>query len=181
MMEKNYGQKDKLNSIFYQIRWLLFITKPFDVNIGKVGKLRQEMPTTNSESLCSCIKKLILKEKHCKFEFCKIIVSDKPPCIDNLDGMLLRMVADSIATPICLIFNLSQEESICPQAWREAKVIPLPKSGKAVFTGSNSRPISLLPALSKLLERIVFDQCRVFGYAGLSDMTCYSIKSFLCN
>ena len=43
------------------------------------------------------------------------------------------MVADSIANPICHIFNLSLEESLCPQARREAKVIPLPKSGEAVL------------------------------------------------
>ena len=91
-----------------------------------------------------------------------IIVNDKPPRIDNLDGKLLRMVADSIATPICHIFNLSLEEGLCPQAWREAKAIPLPKSGKVAFTGSNSRPISLLPALSKLLEKIVFDQMQCY-------------------
>jgi hypothetical protein len=81
------------------------------------------------------------------------INNDKPPGIDNLDGKLLRTVADSIATPICNIFNLSVEESLCPQAWREAKVISLPKSGKSALTGSNSRPISLLPALSKLLKK----------------------------
>ena len=33
-----------------------------------------------------------------------------------------------------------------------------PKNSKAPFTVSNSQPISLLPTLSKLLERIVFDQ-----------------------
>ena len=80
-----------------------------------------------------------MNEKHWKFEFCKVSVgeveklllsinNDKPPGIDNLDGKLLRMVADSIATPICHIFNLSLEESLCPQAWREAKVILLPRS-----------------------------------------------------
>ena len=62
-----------------------------------------------------------------------MINNDKPPGIDNLDGKLLRTVADSIATPV--IFNLSLEESLCPQAWREVKVIPLPKSGKVAFTG----------------------------------------------
>uniref|UniRef100_A0AAZ3PQS2 Uncharacterized protein n=1 Tax=Oncorhynchus tshawytscha TaxID=74940 RepID=A0AAZ3PQS2_ONCTS len=62
--------------------------------------------------------------------------------IDNLEGKLLRMVSDSIATPICHIFNLSLEESLCPQAWREAKVIQLLKSGKAAFSVSNSRPTS---------------------------------------
>ena len=57
-----------------------------------------------------------MKEKHCKFEFCKVSVgevenvlllisNDKPPGIDNLDGKLLKMVADSKATPICHIFS----------------------------------------------------------------------------
>ena len=63
------------------------------------------------------------------------------------------MVADSVATPICHIFNLSLEEHICPQAWREAIVIPLPKSGNEAFPGSKSRPICLLAALIKLLEK----------------------------
>ena len=126
----------------------LFITKPFDVanyfNDHFIGKRRQEMPTTNSEPSYLCIKKLITKEKHCKFEFCKVSVgevgkwllsidNDKPPGIDNIDGKLLRMVADSIATHICHIFNMSLEESLCLQGWREAKIIPLPKSGKEVL------------------------------------------------
>ena len=84
-----------------------------------------------------------MKKKHCKIEFWLILFyqsinNDKPPGIDNLDGKLLRMVADSLATPIRHIFNLSLEEILCPQAWREAKVIPLPKSGKVAFTSSNS-------------------------------------------
>ena len=79
-------------------------------------------------------KKLIMKEKHCNFEFCTVSVgevvklllsinNDKPLGIDNLDGKLLRMVADTIAPPICHIFNLSLEESLCPQTWRQARVI----------------------------------------------------------
>ena len=46
--------------------------------------------------------------------FMLFINDDKPHDIDNLEGKLLRMVADSIATPICQIFNLSLEESLCP-------------------------------------------------------------------
>ena len=58
-------------------------------------------------------------------------------------GKLLRMVTDSIATPICQIFNLSLVESLCPQAWREAKVIPVPKkNGKTAFTGSKNCQLS---------------------------------------
>ena len=90
------------------------------------------------------------------------INNDQPPGIDNLDGKLLRMVADSVDTHVCHIFNLRLEESLCPQAWREAKVILLPKSGKAAFIGFISRPISLLTALSKMLEKNVFDQIQCY-------------------
>jgi hypothetical protein len=70
------------------------------------------------------------------------INNDKSLVSDNVDGKL-RIIAADIAIPICLVFNLSLLESVCPQAWREAKVIPLPKNSKAPFTGLNSRPISL--------------------------------------
>ena len=86
------------------------------------------------------------------------INNDKPPGVDNHDGKLFRMVADCIATPICYIFNQSLKEYVCPQAWKESKVIPLPKNSKAPFAASKSHPISFLSVLSKLMERIVFDQ-----------------------
>ena len=76
-----------------------------------ITSLVEEMPRTNT---VGAVEKWLLS-----------INNDKSPGFDNLDGMLLRMVADSIATPICHIFNLSREESLCPQAWREVKVIPL--------------------------------------------------------
>ena len=38
--------------------------------------------------------------------------------------------------PSCHIFNFSLKKCLCPQAWREAKVIPPPKSGKPAFTDS---------------------------------------------
>ena len=57
------GRKTNSNPSFIKSDGL-FITKPFDVGnylndyfIGKVGELRQEMPTTNSEQLYSCVTK----------------------------------------------------------------------------------------------------------------------------
>ena len=55
----------------------LFITKPFDVaNFIDylICKIRQEMPTMNSEPSYSRTQKEIMKEKHCKLEFCKVSV-----------------------------------------------------------------------------------------------------------
>jgi hypothetical protein len=67
----------------------LFITKPFDVAkfffyyyfFGKVGKLKQDMPTMNSVASYSCIIKIIIiiiimEEKKRKFEFCKVSVGE---------------------------------------------------------------------------------------------------------
>jgi hypothetical protein len=62
----------------------------------------------------------------------------QPPDTDNLDGKLLKLVAEYTATPVCNILNLSREDGVCPQAWREAKVIPLRKNSKAPFNGLNS-------------------------------------------
>ena len=53
------------------------------------------------------------------------------PSNDKLDRKLLRIIADDIDTPICHIFNLSLLESVCTQARRAAKVIPLPTNSKA--------------------------------------------------
>lgn len=54
--------------------------------------------------------------------------------------------------------NLSLLQGIFPEKWKEAKIIPLPKNKRATFTGQNSRPISLLPLLSKVMEKIAFEQ-----------------------
>ena len=84
-------------------------------------------------------------------------------------GSIVRIVADHIATPICYIFNLSLESNMCPQIWKEAKVIPLPKNTCVAFTGFNSQPISLLPVISKMLEKCVFNQ--ILCYFSLNNLS----------
>lgn len=44
---------------------------------------------------------------------------------------------------------------MCPEIWKKTKMIPLLKDSKSALTGPNSRPISLLPVLSKLLEKML--------------------------
>ncbi len=52
------------------------------------------------------------------------------------------------------ILNLSLQSGKFISEWKHAKVQPLFKSGPAMET-NNYRPISILPILSKLLERFV--------------------------
>ena len=44
-----------------------------------------------------------------------------------------------------------------PDSWKEARVTPILKSGKA-DDRSNYRPISVLPVVSRLFEKLIYDQ-----------------------
>ena len=40
-------------------------------------------------------------------------------------------------------------KGVYPATWKEGKILPLPKDGRLALTGQNSRPITILPVLSK--------------------------------
>ena len=139
---------------------------------NKVEKLRNEMCQTNNMQSQTLIRDQIMRGKKCTFEFTKVNVSyveklllnckDKPSGVDNMDVRLLKLVANLIATPVCHMLNLSFEKCVFPQAWKIAKIVPLPKNATVPFSGPNSRPISLLPAMSKIMEKIAFEQIQCY-------------------
>ena len=55
------------------------------------------------------------------------------------------------------MFNKSLGTASFPDSWKTARVTPIFKDGKK-DEKSNYRPISILPVVSKLFERIVFNQ-----------------------
>ena len=67
---------------------------------------------------------------------------------------MLKDAATIITKPLAYIINLSLQSGSVPIEWKAAKIIPLFKSGSMVEL-DNYRPISILPVLSKILERIV--------------------------
>ena len=76
---------------------------------------------------------------------------------DNFPPGLLKDAASVIANPLTFIINLSLRSGTVPADWKEAKVLPLFKSGSSAEI-DNYRPISLLPILSKILEKLVYNQ-----------------------
>ena len=80
---------------------------------------------------------------------------------DDLPAKLLKMAAHSIVEPITHIINLSLVTGIFPCAWKNARISPIYKGGDATDPG-NYRPISILPVMSKIIERAVFDQMYPF-------------------
>ncbi len=67
---------------------------------------------------------------------------------------MIRGTATTIAHAITSIFNRSLLESRVPERWKISNITPIPKAGD-LSSPLNYRPISILPLISKALERIV--------------------------
>ena len=86
----------------------------------------------------------------------------KPSCgYDGISTKLLKTCRLEICKPLTLIINQMLTTSIFPDDLKVAKVIPLFKKGKKEIL-DNYRPISLLPSLSKIFERVIFNQIHAY-------------------
>ena len=81
--------------------------------------------------------------------------------IGNLSGKCLKGGAEILVKPLIEICNLSITSRTFPNACKVAKFRPIFKKGKKTDP-SNYRPISLLPLISKVLERVIHDQTNAF-------------------
>ena len=86
---------------------------------------------------------------------------DKAAGIDCLTGRFLKDGAVILSEPITQICNLSVKISVVPEKFKIAKLKPLFKKGSSTDP-KNYRPISLLPLISKVLEKIIHDQTQSF-------------------
>ena len=80
---------------------------------------------------------------------------------DGISSKLLKDIIPSIVTPLVHIFNRSLATGVVPSHLKVAKVIPVFKSGDK-FSFNNYRPISILPAISKILEKLVYKRIHDF-------------------
>ena len=71
--------------------------------------------------------------------------------------VLMKNAKSAISDSLTHIFNQAIAHSSFPDEWKTARVLPLYKSGQRNVPG-NYRPISILPSISKIMEKILFDQ-----------------------
>ena len=140
----------------------------FFVNIA--SKLKEPILSTNHDKLQEFCQErlpagtkfnipLIHREKVLKFLTNTDI--SKATGTDMIGPRLLKLAAPFIADEICFICNHSITSSVFPSKWKEAKVAPLHKGGPHEEL-NNYRPISVLPILSKVLEKHVHDSLSNF-------------------
>lgn len=72
--------------------------------------------------------------------------------MDCIHPKLLRIILPILLPFITYMFNTILTKSVFPDAWKKAKIVPLPKSN------NDFRPISILPLLSKVMENLIYKQ-----------------------
>ena len=83
--------------------------------------------------------------------------SNKATGVDKISSEIIKIAAPAISDSLTYIFNQAITLSFFPHEWKTARVIPLYKNGQRNLPG-NYRPISVLPVISKIMERILYDQ-----------------------
>ena len=84
--------------------------------------------------------------------------NSKSSGLDNLDTYILKLTKKAIVPSVCHILNLSLLMNRFPTKWKIAKVVPLYKGKGCKLDPKNYRPVAILPILSKVLERAMFQQ-----------------------
>lgn len=76
---------------------------------------------------------------------------------DKLPGIFLLNCADSLYSPIAMLFKRSLAEGLVPKVWKSAFITPVHKKGDKNQV-DHYRPISKLCIIAKIFEKIVYDQ-----------------------
>ena len=79
----------------------------------------------------------------------------KAPGLDGIPGIVYKQTVDILSPLLTKIFNKLFEKGEFPATWSKAKVIFIKKPNKPSTDPSAHRPISLLPIVGKLYEKVI--------------------------
>ena len=94
-------------------------------------------------------------------EICRSLKNTNSIGFDDISCTVLKQISYAIVKPLVHIFNASFSLGIFPSKLKIAKIIPVyKKDDKHLF--QNYRPISILPNISKLIEKCAFNRLYSF-------------------
>ena len=125
-------------------------SKPIDFYLNKILRV------TNSVFLTPCTSSEI-----------KTLIAALPNKASSGYNSLLRELGDSILNPLTTLFNMSLEFGQFPKDMKISDITPLFKNGSRQLL-TNYRPISLLPTISKLLEKIMYS--RIYKFMNMNNL-----------
>lgn len=111
---------------------------------------------------------LLEEEEHIKLVTPREVVSEikrnisprKSPGYDLISGEILRNLPKKATVKLTTIINAALRLKYVPDLWKIAEVIMIAKPGKPPHETSSYRPISLLPIISKLFEKLLLKRLK---------------------
>ena len=89
--------------------------------------------------------------------------------IDGISAKIMKLSYEHILKPLTNVINFCYSENIFPDRMKIAQVVPLHKKNSILEKG-NYRPVSILPTLSKIFERVIHSQLSYFFNNHFHDM-----------
>ena len=77
--------------------------------------------------------------------------------IDGIHPKIIKVGAEELAPTLTMLINNCFDKGLFPDVLKVAKVIPIFKNGEECDP-ANYRPISILPILSKIVERLIYNR-----------------------
>ena len=99
----------------------------------------------------------------------------KAPGLDNIPNKLIKIAAEIISPSLTEIFARSISTGIFPSEWKTARVSPIFKKGKK-NDPNNYRPISVIPAVAKIFEKVIFEQ--LYNYFNINRLLTHCQSGF---
>ena len=179
-LKKNMGWKKSSHPTAFRMEGEVIRNQKSLANIqndhftNKIKKLKENIPVSNTEPL-KLLKDALLRWgpkttniKNMKLQpvgrlhtlnLIKKLGNSTSHGMDGLDSITLKMIAEDITDPINHIVNLSIQTETFANKWKMGKIIPIFKGkGKDTNSPESYRPVSILPAISKIVEKTVQEQ-----------------------
>jgi hypothetical protein len=84
----------------------------------------------------------------------------KSPRYDLITGEILKNLLKKVIIKLTHLINAAFGLKHVPDAWKMGKVLMIPKQGKPLNEVTSYRPISLLPIISKLFEKLLLKRLK---------------------
>ena len=91
----------------------------------------------------------------------RLLRNDCSTGYDNIPAMFLKPVVEFLVLPLTFVINNYIATNNFPDAWKTARINPIPKITQPVEL-KDHRPVSILSVLSKVYEKFVLQQLTVF-------------------
>ena len=103
---------------------------------------------------------------------------NKAPDPDGTHSYILKACADTLCTPLTMLYHQSLTSGDLPSDWKKAHVVPVFKKGSKC-KASNYRPISLTSTVVKILESII--RSELLNFLVEYDILNHQQHGFMCS